>query len=42
MTAQVDYFFSVASPWIFLGSQRFIDMAYRTGATVSVRHRANN
>ncbi len=34
LTAQVDYFFSVASPWIFLGSQRFIDMAYRTGACV--------
>lgn len=37
MTAHVDYFFSVASPWTFLGSQRFIDMAHRTGATVKVR-----
>ena len=37
MTAHIDYFFSVASPWAFLGSQRFIDMAHRTGATVMVR-----
>ena len=37
MTAHIDYFFSVASPWTFLGSQRFIDMAQRTGATVKVR-----
>ena len=37
MTAHVDYFFSVASPWTFLGSQRFIDMAQRTEATVKVR-----
>ena len=37
MTAHIDYFFSVASPWAFLGSQRFIDMAQRTGATVKVR-----
>ena len=37
MIAHVDYFFSVASPWTFLGSQRFIDMVQRTGATVRVR-----
>ena len=37
MTVNVDYFFSVASPWTFLGSQRFIDMARRNGATVKVR-----
>ena len=37
MTAHIDYFFSVASPWTFLGSQRFIDMVRRTGATVKVR-----
>lgn len=35
--AHVNYFFSVASPWTFLGSQRFIDMVHRTGATVTVR-----
>ena len=37
MTAHIDYFFSVASPWTFLGSQRFIDMVRRTSATVKVR-----
>ena len=37
MTVHVDYFLSVASPWTFLGSQRFIDIARRTGATVMVR-----
>jgi 2-hydroxychromene-2-carboxylate isomerase len=37
LTHQVDYFLSVASPWTFLGSQRFIDLARRTGARVRVR-----
>ncbi|MDO9406477.1 MAG: 2-hydroxychromene-2-carboxylate isomerase [Polaromonas sp.] len=37
MAAAVDYFFSVASPWSFLGSARFIDLAARSGAVVRVR-----
>ena len=32
----VDYYFSVASPWAYLGSARFIDMVRRCGATVNV------
>lgn len=32
----VDYYFSVASPWAYLGSVRFIDMVRRYGATVHV------
>lgn len=37
MTARIDYFLSVASPWTFLGSARFIDLVTRTGAQVVVR-----
>lgn len=32
----VDYYFSVASPWAYLGSARFIEMVRRSGATVNV------
>ena len=32
----VDYYFSVASPWAYLGSRRFIEMARRHGAAVNV------
>lgn len=32
----VDYYFSVASPWTYLGSRRFIEMARRHGARVNV------
>lgn len=34
MTKTVDYYFSVASPWAYLGSARFIEMARRYGAAV--------
>ena len=37
MHKTVDYYFSVASPWTFLGSERFISMARRSGAVVNVR-----
>lgn len=36
MGKAVDYYFSVASPWTYLGSRRFIEMARRHGATVKV------
>jgi 2-hydroxychromene-2-carboxylate isomerase len=32
----VDYYLSVASPWTYLGSARFIDMVRRHGVTVNV------
>lgn len=32
----VDYYLSVASPWTFLGSERFINMVRRTDAVVNV------
>ena len=36
MTNTVDYYFSVASPWAYLGSARFIEITrrYRVGVTV--------
>lgn len=37
MGVQVDYYLSVASPWTFLGSSRFIKMAGQYGAQVDVR-----
>jgi 2-hydroxychromene-2-carboxylate isomerase len=37
MRRAVDYYFSVASPWAFLGSERFIGMARRTDAVINVR-----
>ena len=33
----VDYYFSPASPWTFLGHARFVDIARRAGARVRVR-----
>lgn len=36
MTISVDYYFSVASPWAYLGSARFIEMVRRHGANVTV------
>lgn len=35
--AVVDYYFSVASPWSYLGSARFMELAARTGVWVNVR-----
>jgi 2-hydroxychromene-2-carboxylate isomerase len=32
----IDYYLSVASPWTYLGSARFIDMARRYGASVNI------
>ncbi|RZJ21338.1 MAG: 2-hydroxychromene-2-carboxylate isomerase [Haliea sp.] len=37
MMGVVDYFFSVASPWTFLGSERFIALVDRSGVQVRVR-----
>jgi 2-hydroxychromene-2-carboxylate isomerase len=36
MTISVDYYFSVASPWAYLGSARFIEMVRRHGPNVTV------
>lgn len=36
MGKTIDYYFSVASPWTYLGSARFIDMASRYRLTVNV------
>jgi len=36
MGKTVDYYFSVASPWTYLGSARFIDMVRRNQSTVNV------
>jgi 2-hydroxychromene-2-carboxylate isomerase len=36
MTNTVDYYFSVASPWAYLGSARFIEITRRYGAAVTV------
>lgn len=37
MPATVDYYFSVGSPWSYLGHQRFADLAARHGARVNVK-----
>ncbi|MGH6640091.1 MAG: 2-hydroxychromene-2-carboxylate isomerase [Polaromonas sp.] len=37
MSKAVDYYFSVASPWTYLGSERFITMARRSGVVVNAR-----
>lgn len=37
MAKHVDYFFSPASPWTYLGHQRFVAMARRAGATIAVK-----
>jgi 2-hydroxychromene-2-carboxylate isomerase len=37
MAKHVDYFFSPASPWSYLGHQRFAAMAKRVGASVAVK-----
>lgn len=36
MSTTIDYYFSTSSPWTYLGSGRFIDLAKRIGATVNV------
>lgn len=35
MTARVDYYFSLSSPWSYLGHGRFLDIAARHGASVA-------
>jgi len=37
MTKTVDYFFTLTSPWTFLGSQRFVEIARRHGAEIRVK-----
>ncbi len=37
MTKQIDYYMSPASPWAYLGSQRFAEIAARHGALVQVK-----
>lgn len=36
MSFNIDYYFSTSSPWSYLGSGRFLEIARKTGATVSV------
>lgn len=37
MTKTIDYFFSVNSPWMYLGHARFVSIAKRAGAHVNVK-----
>ncbi len=37
MSIHIDYYFSTSSPWTYLGSGRFIEIARSVGATVNVR-----
>ncbi len=37
MTKIVDYYFTLTSPWTFLGSQRFVETARRHGAEIRVK-----
>ena len=37
MTKIVDYYFTLTSPWTFLGSQRFVEIARRHGAEIRVK-----
>ena len=36
MSTTIDYYFSTSSPWTYLGSGRFIEMAKKVGAKVTV------
>lgn len=36
MSTTIDYYFSTSSPWTYLGSGRFIEIARKVGATVNV------
>jgi len=36
VSVTVDYYFTTSSPWTYLGSSRFIDLADQIGATVNV------
>ena len=37
MTKAIEYYFSLVSPWIYLGHTRLIEIAGRTGASISYR-----
>jgi 2-hydroxychromene-2-carboxylate isomerase len=37
MPRTIDYYFTVASPWAYLGHERFVAIAQRRGATVAVK-----
>jgi 2-hydroxychromene-2-carboxylate isomerase len=37
MPVTIDYYLSLNSPWTFLGSARFVEIAKRNGATVNVK-----
>ena len=37
MPVTIDYYLSLSSPWTFLGSARFAEIAKRNGATVNVK-----
>jgi len=37
MAKTIDYFFTVASPWTYLGHDRFVAIAEKHGATVAVK-----
>ena len=37
MSTTIDYYFSTSSPWTYLGSGRFLEIARKVGATVNVR-----
>jgi 2-hydroxychromene-2-carboxylate isomerase len=37
MTKIVDYYFTITSPWTFLGSQRLVEMARRHGAEIRAK-----
>lgn len=37
MAKTIDYYFTPASPWAYLGHQRFVDIAKRRGAHINVK-----
>src|SRR5437868_14836813 len=37
MPVTIDYYMSLTSPWTYLGSARFAEIAMRNGATVNVK-----
>ena len=37
MSRRVDYFFSLVSPWAYIGHRPFLDLARRHGATIAYR-----
>ena len=37
MTKHIDYYFATISPWMYLGHERFVEIARRNAATVAVK-----